>query len=76
MSKTSPKLRSSSDVKNMDIVELKKLIKEHTGITFPVGSTETDIRGFAKNQLHGIIFIEDNEEIVKGKIIKQTGAKQ
>ena len=51
--------------------ELTKLLFAECKLVIPKGASESHIRDIAQNKLHGISFINDNEEIKNDKIIQK-----
>jgi len=63
------KLMSRQEFEKITLSELIKLLKDNSKITIPKGTSELNIRDLAQNKLHGIIFLNNNEEIKDNKII-------
>lgn len=64
-------LRPSSEIEGMDMDKVKSLLQQHCSITVPKGSSLQQIKALAINRLHGIIFINDDEEVRDNRICKK-----
>jgi len=65
------KLISSSEFNKMPIDKIIELLKTHHKINLRSNTSELIVRDLGQNKLHGIIFINNNEEMKDNKITKK-----
>jgi len=66
------KLISRSEFDKMPIDKIIELLKTHNKINLKSNTSQLIVRDLGQNKLHGIVFINNDEELKNDKITKKN----